>query len=279
MNYFELHFSVLPCSETACDVLSGLLADIGFETFVNIEDGLQAYISENLLNETEVKNLLKEFPVSGINISYTIKYIKCRDWNTEWEKNYFQPVVIGSQVVIHSSFHSDFPSLKYDIVIDPRMAFGTGNHATTSMMVSFMLESEIKGKTALDMGCGTAVLAILARKQGAARVVAVDNDRWAYENALENISLNATPDVEVLLGDSSVLGAEKFDFIFANINRNILLNDMPVYSRCLNAGGTLLISGFYRADVELLTKKVIESGLQPVAEKSDGEWVAIKLTI
>jgi ribosomal protein L11 methyltransferase len=276
MNYFELLFTLSPCTETACDILSGLLADAGFESFEETEKGLKAYVAENLFDETAVKNILNDFPLSDVNISYIKEYIKSQDWNEEWEKNYFQPIIIDNQVVIHSSFHKDFPKLKYDIVIDPRMAFGTGHHATTSMMTAFLLESEIEDKTVLDMGCGTAVLAILARMKGALKVAAIDNDRWAYENALENIALNGTPDIAVSLGDAGLLGAEKFDFIFANINRNILLNDIPKYAQCLNMGGTLYVSGFYAADIPLLVEKSNESGLKFAAEKSENEWRALK---
>ncbi|MDR1762431.1 MAG: 50S ribosomal protein L11 methyltransferase [Dysgonamonadaceae bacterium] len=278
MNYYEFIFSICPCSEIACDILSGLLADAGFESFEETGGGLKAYVQENLADEPALEKIFKNFPLPDIKISYTKNYIESRDWNEEWEKNYFQPIIIDNQVVIHSSFHKDIPGLPFDIVIDPKMAFGTGHHATTSMMVSFILETDLAGKTVLDMGCGTAVLAILAKMRGAARTTAIDNDRWAYENALENLRLNGITGVNAAFGDASLLGGETYDLIFANINRNILLADIPVYAKRLNRGGSLVMSGFYPEDIPVLQEKCGQNGLKLVDTKENSGWASVRFT-
>jgi ribosomal protein L11 methyltransferase len=279
MDYFELIFSFSPDSSLAREVLSALLADLGCESFSETDETLKAYIPAPMPDPTLINQLLDAFPLAGVKINWTASKIERRDWNEEWEKNYFQPVIIADKAVIHSSFHKNVPKMQYDIVIDPRMAFGTGNHATTSMMAAFVLETELEGKSALDMGCGTAVLAILAKMRGARRVLAIDNDRWAWENAIENVRLNSTPDVEVLLGDATTLTHERFDMIFANINRNILLNDIPKYATCLESQGSLFVSGILCRDKEIIVEKCHSCGLTPVAEKKNGEWIAIHFTL
>jgi ribosomal protein L11 methyltransferase len=275
MDYFELIFSFSPDSELARETLTALLADIGFESFCETDSSLKAYIPSSMPDSVAIDSIISDFPISGVNISYSASRIESRDWNAEWEKNYYRPVVVAGQAVIHSSFHRDVPKMQYDIVIDPRMAFGTGNHATTSMMAAYVLETDLEGKAVLDMGCGTAVLAILARMRGARRVLAIDNDRWAWENAVENVRLNSTPEVEVLLGDADNLGSERFDAIFANINRNILLRDIPVYASCFEGEGALFLSGILCSDRDVIVKKCKSCGLSLVSEKAESEWIAL----
>ena len=194
MNYYELQITLIPNTEVSRDILSALLAEIGFESFTESETGLNAFISEKLFSEEKIAEIIENFPLPDTNIEYRIEYIKSQDWNEEWEKNFFQPIIIDDKVVIHSSFHKDIPLFEYDIVIDPKMAFGTGHHSTTSLMVSYLLELVLENKSFLDMGCGTAVLAILAKMKGASPITAIDIDEWAYENSIENIQLNKTPD-------------------------------------------------------------------------------------
>ena len=275
MNYLELKITITPNTEVTRDVISALLAEIGFESFVGTKTGLSAYIAEKSFSEEAVEDVLKNIPLPDIDIKYEIEFIKSRDWNEEWEKNFFQPIVIQNQVIIHSSFHKDIPPYPYDILIDPKMAFGTGHHSTTSMMVSFLLEQNLEDKSVLDMGCGTAVLAILAHKKGAKPVTAIDNDEWAYKNSLENIRINHASGIQVKLGDASLLGKERYDFIFANINRNILLNDIPAYAACMNpAGASLFISGFYKEDLAFISEVCQQHSLKLAGYKEDNRWVA-----
>jgi ribosomal protein L11 methyltransferase len=275
MNYYELKLTVTPHTEINRDVLSALLADIGFESFMESESGLDAYVPENRYSEEAIAGVLANLPIPDTTVRYHIEYIKSQDWNEEWEKHFFQPIIIDNQVVIHSSFHKDIPELPYDIIIGPKMAFGTGHHATTHLMVSCLLELDLTSKSFLDMGCGTAVLAILARLRGADPVMAIDMDEWAYENSLENIRLNHTPDIQIRLGDAGLLGKERYDVIFANINRNILLNDIPVYARCMHSGSSLFMSGFYQEDLEMIREQCEKHSLRFVSCKEKNNWTAV----
>ncbi len=276
MNYYELNITLSDNNEVNRDILAALLADTGFESFVESETGLIAYVPEKYYSAEAIDDVLGNFPRTDLSIEYTVGYIQSQDWNEEWEKNFFQPIIIGNQCVIHSSFHKNIPTLPFDIVIDPKMAFGTGHHETTSLMVEHLLSSDIQGKSFLDMGCGTAVLAILAKMKGSGRTLAIDNDEWAYRNSLENTNLNQTEGIEVLLGDAGLLGEEKFDVIFANINRNILLQDIHRYVSCLNKGGELYLSGFYTEDLEVISKECYRNLLQFVNSKVRNNWIAAK---
>ena len=189
-DYTRVRFTVTPNEEYATDVLAALLAETGFESFVPEEDGISAYVPQAMYDASSIESVISSFPLEGFTIKHESELIEGEDWNAEWEKNYFQPIVLGDQCVIHSTFHKDIPETRYDILIDPKMAFGTGYHQTTCHMLRAILASNMIGKSVLDMGCGTALLAILARKHGATNVVAIDIDEFAYENALENIKLN-----------------------------------------------------------------------------------------
>ena len=227
MKYFEITFTAQPCNEIVTDVLSALIAEIGFESFVECEGGIQAYIQQSLFDEEALKNVLADFPLPDTNITYSIFEPEDKDWNEEWEKNFFQPIVIDNRCVIHSTFHKDYPKAEYDIVINPQMAFGTGHHETTSSILGELLDADLKGKSVLDMGCGTSILAILASMRGADPVTAIDIDDWCVNNSRDNIALNNIHNITVELGDASLLeGRQPFDVIIANINRNILMNDM-----------------------------------------------------
>jgi ribosomal protein L11 methyltransferase len=278
-NYIKATFNINPAEEAAADVLSALLADTGFESFVTENEGLTAYAPQALFDAEATKQAVDTFPLEGFTITYTTEEIEGEDWNAEWEKNYFQPIVLDDQCVIHSTFHTDVPKARYDILIDPKMAFGTGYHQTTCHMLRAILATEMTGKSVLDMGCGTALLAILARKHGATKVTAIDIDEFAYENALENTALNNTPDIEVRLGGAEVLrpGEESFDYVIANINRNILLADMSSYAACMHQGSTLFISGFYTDDIEVLKEEAARNGLTYKGCAEDNRWAMMHL--
>ena len=274
MKYLEFSFRTTPCTEVVNDVLSAVLADAGFESFVEQPDGLLAYIQQNLYDEASVEAAISEFPIPDTAIEYSFVEAEDKDWNEEWEKNFFQPIVIGNRCVIHSTFHHDVPEAEYDIAINPQMAFGTGHHETTSLVIGEILDSNMSGKKVLDMGCGTSILAILARMKGAASCTAIDIDDWCVRNSIENIELNGVDEIEVCLGDASIL-ADKgpFDMVIANINRNILLADMQHYVARMNEGATLLMSGFYVDDIPLIKTEAERLGLTFNGYKEKNRWV------
>lgn len=278
MKYFEVTFSVNPCNETATDILSALIAETGFESFVECEGGMQAYVQQSLFDEDALKSIIADFPVPGTEITYTITEPEDKDWNEEWEKNFFQPIVIDNRCVIHSTFHKDYPKAEYDIVINPQMAFGTGHHETTSSILGELLDADLKGKSVLDMGCGTSILAILASMRGADPVTAIDIDDWCVNNSRDNIALNNINNITVELGDASLLeGRKPFDVIIANINRNILLNDMAAYTACMHKGSEIYMSGFYVQDIDAIRSKSESLGLKFVHYREKNNWAAVKL--
>ena len=278
MKYFEVTFSVNPCNKTATDILSALIAETGFESFVECEGGMQAYVQQSLFDEDALKSIIADFPVPGTEITYTITEPEDKDWNEEWEKNFFQPIVIDNRCVIHSTFHKDYPKAEYDIVINPQMAFGTGHHETTSSILGELLDADLKGKSVLDMGCGTSILAILASMRGADPVTAIDIDDWCVNNSRDNIVLNNINNITVELGDASLLeGRKPFDVIIANINRNILLNDMAAYTACMHKGSEIYMSGFYVQDIDAIRSKGESLGLKFVHYREKNNWAAVKL--
>lgn len=280
MKYFEFTFSTRPCSETVSDVLAAVLGEAGFESFVTTDNGLTAYIQQALCDEAVIKEAIAEFPIPDTDITYSYVEAEDKDWNEEWEKNFFQPIIIGDRCVIHSTFHHDVPQVEYDIVINPQMAFGTGHHETTSLIIGELLETTLNGKSVLDMGCGTSILAILARLRGAAPCLAIDIDEWCVRNSIENIALNGLTDIEVKEGDASILqGKGPFDVVIANINRNILVNDMKHYIACMQPGSELYMSGFYIDDVPVIRAEAERNGLTFVHQKEKNRWAAVKFTL
>ena len=278
MKYFEFTFHTSPCTETVNDVLTAVLGEVGFESFVECEGGLTAYIQQSVCDENAIKTVIAEFPLSDTEITYTFTEAEDKDWNEEWEKNYFKPIRIGKDCIIRASFHEHEPGYAYNIIIDPKMAFGTGNHETTFLMISEILKLDLTSKELLDMGCGTAVLAILAHMKGAGRVVAIDIDEWAYNNALENIRLNNTNDIQVALGGAEQIPAfGTFDIVFANINRNILLNDIRHYSECMKPGAFLYMSGFYVQDIPAIEEECKHNGLALLSHTEKNNWAAVKV--
>lgn len=278
MDYITVHFNLSPVNETVSDVLAALLADAGYESFSACSDGLLAYVPAKLFSEQQLKELVPDV-LYGSGITYSWELVPGQDWNHEWEKHYFEPIVIGEECVIHSSFHTDFPAATWDIVIDPKMAFGTGHHETTSLMLEYLLEDKVEGLSFLDMGCGTAVLAILAAMKGASPLLAIDIDEWACENAVENCALNDVSQVEVVQGDAASLsGRAPFDRVYANINRNILLADMAAYITVLKPGATLFMSGFYVEDLPIIREEAHRLGLSFVDFKQRNQWCAARFT-
>ena len=279
MNYYELSFTYTSPVEVSIinDILASELGEIGFESFTENENGLQGYISAQLYNVKDLQDKLATFPLDNVEIHYTESLVESKDWNEEWEKNYFKPIRIGNDCIIRASFHEPEPGYTYTIIIDPKMAFGTGNHETTYLMISEMLKLDLEGKELLDMGYGTAVLAILAKMKGAKRVVGIDIDEWAYNNALENTRLNHTTDIQIALGGAEQIPAfGTFDIVFANINRNILLNDIKSYASCLKPGGLLYMSGFYKEDIPAIEAECNKNQLALLSYTEKNNWVAVK---
>lgn len=277
MQYIVVHFNFDNEPDYVSDLLAASLGEIGFESFTETEEGFDAYIPAKKMNKDEIAQVIESFPYAR-NIRFADEKLEDKDWNEEWEKHFFEPIIIENECVIHSSFHKDVPKLKYDIIINPKMSFGSGHHETTGLMIAEMLHQNLVDKTVLDMGCGTSVLAILASLKGAAAVTAIDIDDWCVENSKENIQLNNIKNIEVQLGDVSLLKSKHFDVILANINRNILLNDMPAYADCLPVGGILFMSGFYSEDVPLIQEQANQCGLEMNYSKQKNNWALVKVT-
>lgn len=271
MDTLKFSISLTPDNQDFRDILIAMLSEKGFEGFVENENNVEAYISENVY----LNNMLSENMFGPIfSVSFSSELIKEKNWNEVWEKNYFKPLLIGGRCLVRAPFHHEYPKAEYEIIIDPNMAFGTGNHETTSMMAEYVLETELAGKALLDMGCGTGILAMLALKTGAGKVTAIDIDKRSVENTLENCRLNNCTSVQVLKGDASALGAETFDLIFANIQKNILMEDVEKYSSVLNTGGFLFMSGFYKNDLDDLIKQAKLFAINYVSCKVKNNWVA-----
>jgi ribosomal protein L11 methyltransferase len=277
MKYIEVTFKTHPCTETVNDVVSALAGEIGFESFVECEGGVLAYIQQPLYDEEAVSRLVAEFPLPDTQVTFSAQEAEDKDWNEEWEKNFFQPIVIEDRCCIHSTFHHDTPKTEYEILINPQMAFGTGHHETTSSIIAELLEADLQGKSVLDMGCGTSILAILASMRGASRVTAIDIDDWCVNNSRDNIALNHCGNITVELGDASILaGREPFDVVIANINRNILLADMPAYAAVMHSGSQLFMSGFYVEDIPAIQQKAESLGFRFEHHREKNRWAAVK---
>jgi ribosomal protein L11 methyltransferase len=276
-NYYSVRVGANPCNSDITDLVAAFLADAGFESFEPDATGVTAYIMENMGDaEALAREALADFPMET-ELSFESQFIKGEDWNSEWEKNYFQPILIDDECVIHSSFHTDVPKARYDIVIDPKMAFGTGHHDTTSQMVQHILHEDEAGKSVIDMGTGTGILAILAAMRGATDVVGIEIDAPAYENAVENARLNSV-DVKMIHGDASALaGLQPADYLFANINRNIILGDIDRYAKALKQCGVMLLSGFYEEDVPMILEAAAKHGLSEAKRLVSNRWTALKL--
>lgn len=275
-GYVETVFKITPFNRDVADLLTAFLGENGYEIFQDTEDGTTAYIRETLYNDAIVGSAIEAIPIKTSKVTYSSRNIPGEDWNRKWINESFTPVIVENECIIHSPCQKIEKAVRYDIRIHPVMAFGSGHHQTTHMMIQHLLEDFRPGESFLDMGCGTGVLAILASKMGAGSVTAVDIDEMAYENCRDNMALNSVPDMEVILGGSSAVAGRKFDVVAANINRNILLSDMPEYARTLNSGGRLYLSGFFVEDTEILKKSAAENGLEYKNCNSMGEWASLK---
>ncbi|WKK59937.1 50S ribosomal protein L11 methyltransferase [Sphingobacterium sp. BN32] len=277
MKYSAVTFTSSTIEDWQKDLLISVLAEIGFDTFEDIDGGFEAYIpSANLDIQALESVLLSE--VDGFDLDYQVKEIEEKNWNQLWESN-FNPILVDNKCYVRATFHEDRPEFPYQIIIDPKMSFGTGHHQTTSMMLSFILENDFNAKEVLDMGCGTGILAILASKRGAKQLLAVDYDPICVDSVIENIQLNDVDNIAAKLGSKEAIEGLTFDTIFANINRNILLDQLETYSTCLANGGELYLSGFYDGeDLEILKQKADSVGFQYVENKVLDNWCAAKFT-
>jgi len=270
--YIGYYFTVEPLVP-AVEILIAELGYAGFESFVETENGVTAYIQKEDWNS----NILEDVQILSsdeFKITYTFDEIEQTNWNEEWEKN-FQPIVVDGVCTVRAPFH-DIPKTKYDIVIEPKMSFGTGHHETTHMMIQHILNNDFKNKSVLDMGCGTGVLAILAEMKGATKIDAIDIDNWCYINSLENVERNNCKHISVYEGDASLLNGKTYDIIIANINRNILLADMSKYAACLEKGGLLFLSGFYNQDIPIIEEECSKYGLKLKESFEKNKWVSLK---
>jgi len=272
MNYIEYKFTISPL-EPWREILLALLTECGFESFTETDNGLNAYARKVDEDEKCVCERIKVLPDAKIEFERT--EIEQQNWNEIWESG-FQPITVNGQCYIRAEFHESKPEIPYEIIIQPKMSFGTGHHETTHLMVEYILELDLEGKDVLDMGCGTSILAILAKMKGADYVEAIDIDDWAVENSIENAERNHV-EISVKPGDASVLGERKFDTIIANIQRNILMEDIPKYAKVLNfAKSELILSGLMEADFEDIKAKCAENGLTFVSKKQRNEWIALR---
>lgn len=280
-DYYKVSFAL--DGESAayeCDILAALLGESAdFESFDVVPPNVVGYVKQELFSKEKIDAAINSYPFDA-KISYNSEFIPGEDWNKEWEKNYFQPILIADKCVIHSSFHKDYPNSEYEIVINPKMAFGTGHHETTTLMITRILDTDMNGMKVLDMGTGTGVLAILCALRGAKYVKGIEIDRMAYENALENIDINAVSGVvDIVCGDASSISEEieKYDYLLANINRNIILGDIDKYSKSLRLGGYMQLSGFYVEDIPIIEEAAKQYNLSVIKSCEKKRWAMLLL--
>ena len=281
MKYFEIEFSIKPYSSDASDMVAALAGEAGFETFEETETGLKGYVQQSLFSEEALCEALEDFPFEGVSVSYEKREAEDRDWNEQWEQEGFEPIEIEHRLVIHDGRHlpeGDFPVA---IEIDAKLAFGTGTHETTRMICATLLDTDLKNKRILDGGTGTGILSICALKLGASEAIGYDIDEWSVDNARHNAVINLVDDrFESLLGDAIILNNVEgcFGVVLANINRNILLADLPSFREKMASGAKLILSGFYSADSAMLIEKAASLGLRLLAQKEDHDWACLIFT-
>ncbi|MBQ8486778.1 MAG: 50S ribosomal protein L11 methyltransferase [Prevotella sp.] len=280
MKYYEVKFTLSPFSSDASDLLAALAGENGFETFEETTDGLTGYIQQQLFDQPALDAMLESFPISDITIRYTTHEAEDRDWNEQWEQEGFAPIMVGHQLVIHDGRHLPTEPAKVEIEIDAHLAFGTGTHETTRMVCATLTETSMKGLRVLDCGCGTGILGIAAMKLGARECVSYDIDEWSVNNTRHNAVINQV-EVTPLLGDATILNNVEgdFDLIMANINRNILIADLPMFRKKMASKARLILSGFYTEDVAMLTTKAAELGLCLTAQREDHQWACMVLQL
>lgn len=270
MNYTKISFKLNPDTEENREILVALLADLPFESFDESDEWVMGYIPGESVNLKEIKGITSAMPFS---VHTEKEMIPDQNWNEVWEKNYFKPLLIGGRCLVRAPFHTDYEPAEFELVIEPKMAFGTGNHETTTLVAEQILNMELKGKTVLDMGCGTGILGMLASLKGAKNVTAIDIDTWSFESTVENARVNNILNIEAKLGDASLLGNESFEIIFANIHKNIIINDLPAYEKVLQSGGKLYLSGFYTQDMPDVKRKAESLGLIETGFHEKNNWV------
>lgn len=270
MDYIEL---TLQADADFVEILMAELAELGFESFVETDDGLEAYIQEEIFDNMAVKQMLEGY-AERTGISYQFKKIVRQNWNAEWEKN-FQPIQIAEQIFVRADFHEAKPDFPYEIIITPKMSFGTGHHETTSMVMEHQLTTDHTGKKVLDVGTGTGILAVLASKLGASHISAFDIDEWSVENTIENIRLNGAQNVSVRQGTIEDEPQDTYEIVLANINRNILISQIPAYVKFMAPGAELIVSGFYEKDITDIEKVAESVGLKKMLQLSKNNWAAV----
>ncbi len=274
MEYTKVTCTLTPDTELAREILMAELGNTGFESFVETDTGIEAYIpSGNFTPELLLTGNLQQNEFFTFN--HTVEVIADQNWNEVWEQNYFEPLLIEDQCMVRAPFHDTYPEARFQVIINPRMAFGTGNHETTHLMIKAMLGLDMKDLHVLDMGCGSGILSILSSMMGAAEITAIDIDEWSVNNTIENAALNQIGNILVKLGDASLLTNHQFDIVLANIQRNILLQDMPNYRKVLKPNGILIMSGFYVADLDIIKEKAISPGLQYTGSFERSDWCAV----
>jgi len=270
MNYTQISFKLNPDSEENREILVALLADLPFESFDETEESIMGYIPGESVDLDEINEITALLPFS---VRTENEMIPDKNWNEEWEKNYFKPLLIGGRCLVRAPFHTDYESAEFELVIEPKMAFGTGNHETTTLVAEQILNMELTGKTVLDMGCGTGILGMLASLKGAKNITAIDIDSWSFESTTENARLNNILNLEAKLGDASLLGNETYEIIFANIHKNVIINDLPIYESVLQSGGKIYLSGFYTHDMPDVKAVANSLGLQETGFYEKNNWV------
>ena len=280
MKYYEVNFKIQPLSQDARDILAALAGDAGFETFEDTDEGLKGYVQQSLFDEEALHQTLQFFPMENTHIIYNVTEAEDKDWNEQWEQEGFEPIVIGdNQIIIHDGRHlPEQSTAQIAIEIDAHLAFGTGTHETTQMVCATLLEESLNDKNILDAGCGTGILGIAALKLGAKSVTAYDIDEWSADNTRHNAVINQVDEhLKIHCGDASLLDTfeERFDYVLANINRNILLNDMERFRKVMKPQGTLIMSGFYTEDIPLLESKGKELGLNLIRQQENNHWACI----
>ena len=270
MNYTQIRFKLTPDNQENREILVAVLSDLAFESFDETEEQVLGYVPGETFDFVEMNEITSALPFS---VETETEMIPDQNWNEVWEKNYFKPLLIGGRCLVRAPFHTEYQPAEFELVIEPKMAFGTGNHETTTLVAEQILDMDLAGKTVLDMGCGTGILGMLASLKGAKSITAIDIDTWSFESTVENARLNNIFNLEAKLGDASLLGSETYEIIFANIHKNVIINDLPVYESVLQSGGKIYLSGFYTHDMPDVKAKAESLGLVEKGHQEKNNWV------